>query len=114
MGYFSGVNLEATIETGKNSDDEEINVQIDAGAPFSCFVYKTSIDQFSGKMSFIKVISGTVKADLDAYNPRARERQRIGKVFRALGKKLDDVAVLLPGYTRKRKKVTRAIKQKPA
>lgn len=88
---------EATIETGKNSDDEEINVQIDAGAPFSCFVYKTSIDQFSGKMSFIKVISGTVKADLDAYNPRARERQRIGKVFRALGKKLDDVTELCAG-----------------
>ena len=33
--------------------------------PGSALVFKTTIDQFSGKLSFIKVLRGTIKGDTD-------------------------------------------------
>ncbi len=78
-------------------NDEKKEVAFDADASPSCFVFKTSIDQFSGKLSFIKVVTGEIKSDSEMYNPREQARQRIGKVYRAIGKKLVDAGSLSAG-----------------
>ena len=40
----------------------DVTVLVEEAAPLCAFVFKTVADPFVGKMSFIKVISGTIKS----------------------------------------------------
>jgi elongation factor G len=70
---------------------------IDPQGPASCFVFKTSIDQFSGKLSYVKVISGTIKADTEFVTARDKRREKLNKIYTCLGKKLEDAEELPAG-----------------
>ncbi|MFA5698588.1 MAG: elongation factor G [Sphaerochaeta sp.] len=63
----------------------------------AALVFKTTIDQFSGKLSFVKVLRGTLKGDTDLTNPAINKRERPGKVYRMVGKKLNEVSELAAG-----------------
>ena len=71
-------------------------VVYDSSADFSGFVYKTSIDKFSGKISYVKVVSGSLKSG-DVYNTRLDKKERISKVFHINGKNLKEVPELIAG-----------------
>ena len=80
--------------------DEEGNIEripIKPDAPVAAYCFKTTIDQFSGKLSFIKVIQGRVASDVDLYNPDVKKKERPSKVYRALGKKLIETDTLEAG-----------------
>lgn len=55
-------------------------------APVSAFVFKTSIDPHAGRTSFVRVLSGTLKADSSLLNSVTGNAERIGKVFNVVGK----------------------------
>ena len=80
-----------------NQDGTEREVEMDPAASPSLFVFKTSIDQFSGKLSYIKVITGVIKPDTELYNTREGKKEKIGKIFTALGKKLEEAKELSAG-----------------
>lgn len=54
------------------------------------FVFKTVSDQF-GKYSFIKVVSGTITADLTLRNLRASSNDKLGRMYTMCGKKSTEV-----------------------
>ncbi|MCL2791498.1 MAG: elongation factor G [Spirochaetaceae bacterium] len=81
----------------KKDDGTEREITIDSSASPSLFVFKTSIDQFSGKLSYIKVITGVIKTDTELYNPRESKKEKVGKIFTTLGKKLEEVKELSAG-----------------
>ncbi|RKX77594.1 MAG: elongation factor G [Spirochaetes bacterium] len=85
------------VEHGKNQTDEEVTVNISTDGLPSGFVFKTSIDQFAGKLSFIKVITGKFHPDMDIYNPREQKKERISKVFTAQGRKLEELKEIVAG-----------------
>lgn len=64
---------------------------------FSAIVFKTTMDQFSGKLSHIKVITGKAEANMETYTPREDRKFKIGKLFKAEGKKLMEVKSLQAG-----------------
>ncbi|MDR0315952.1 MAG: elongation factor G [Treponema sp.] len=70
---------------------------IDPDKPLSALVIKTTYDQFSGKLSWIKVISGKLAADAEAYNVSESKKERIGKLYTCQGKKLEEVRELCAG-----------------
>ncbi|MBN2441714.1 MAG: elongation factor G [Spirochaetales bacterium] len=78
-------------------DNSEIMIKVDPNSPCSCFVFKTSIDQFSGKLSFIKVISGSVSSDSELINAQVDKKEKITKLFTCQGKKLEDTHTLVAG-----------------
>ncbi|MDR2470868.1 MAG: GTP-binding protein, partial [Treponema sp.] len=80
-----------------SSNGAEIKVPIDPAKPFSALVIKTSYDQFSGKLSWVKVISGTLAADSEAQNVSENKKERIGKLYVCQGKKLEEVKELAAG-----------------
>jgi elongation factor G len=55
---------------------------------FSAFVFKTAIDQFAGRLSYVKVLSGKLTHGSDAFVPRLGKAARLGKLYLAQGKKL--------------------------
>jgi elongation factor G len=84
-------------DRGTGTDGAEIDVAIDPGKPLSALVIKTSYDQFSGKLSWIKVISGKLQADSEAFNVSENKKERIGKLYVCQGKKLEEVKELFAG-----------------
>ena len=66
-------------------------------APLSAQVFKTIVDPFIGKQSFIKVVSGKVTANSSVYNVRTGEMEKIGKIYYLIGKKQRETQVLSAG-----------------
>ncbi len=64
---------------------------------FSALVFKTLYDQFAGKLSYVKVVTGKLTPESEAFNPRTGKKERIGKIFIAEGKNLTDVTELSAG-----------------
>ena len=69
----------------------------DASAPFSAQVFKTVADPFVGKLSLLKVYSGTLTSDLSLYNPTSERNEKAGTVSTMRGKKLTTVDKLIAG-----------------
>jgi elongation factor G len=65
--------------------------------PFSGFVFKTIVDPFAGKLSLFRVLSGKVAADSTVLNVNKDSRERLGHLFRLLGKKQNQVGHAIPG-----------------
>lgn len=55
--------------------------------PFSAVVFKTLIDPFIGRLSYMRVYSGTLEADTALYNSTRQVRERGGHLFSIFGKK---------------------------
>ena len=70
---------------------ELVEIPYEDNAPLSAFVFKTVADPFVGKMSYIKIVSGTLKANTEYYNSTADAAEKIGKLYTLLGKKQTEV-----------------------
>jgi elongation factor G len=79
---------EGTPKDGKKPRSEEIiNRKSTESEPFSALVFKTLADPFAGKLSIIKVISGTVDADSTVYNSTKDTKEKLGSLYIMEGKK---------------------------
>jgi elongation factor G len=81
---------EGVTETALDADGNEVPQPITSDAPFSGVIFKTTIDQFSGKLSFIKVVTGTLSGDSELVVTRDQNKEKVSKVFTVVGKKLED------------------------
>ena len=72
-------------------------VPISPDGDVKVFTFKTNIDQFSGKLSFWKCITGTVAADMELMNSREGKKEKITKLYTAVGKKLIDLKEIVAG-----------------
>ena len=60
-------------------------------------VFKTTADPFVGRLSFIKVLSGTLGPDANPYNVQRRTTERLGHLFLQRGKEQIEVPELVAG-----------------
>ncbi len=58
--------------------------------PFSALVFKIMTDKHRGKLSYIRVYSGSVKAGSYVYNSTQKKRQRIGRIFQVHANRIED------------------------
>ncbi len=63
----------------------------------TAFVFKTMVDPFIGKYSFIKVMSGVIKSDDVLINTNKNEEEKIGKLYTLQGSKPIEVDELHAG-----------------
>jgi len=73
-----------------NGETAEV-ISCDANAPLVAYVFKTVADPFVGKLSYVKVLSGTFKAESAVIIARTGEPERLGKLISVKGKKQTDV-----------------------
>ena len=88
---------EHALETAAGTDGKTAAVKVSSDGTMSALVVKTASDQFSGRLSYIKVINGTFNADSEVYNIREARKEKVGKLYRCLGKKLEEVKALCAG-----------------
>ncbi len=72
-------------------------IAVDPAKPFSGMVFKTQIDQFSGRLSFIKVITGKLAPDMEIVVARDGKKEKVGKLYVAMGKKLEETKEIVAG-----------------
>ena len=58
----------------------------DSNAPLAALVFKTTSDPFVGRMSFVRVFSGVIKADSSVYNASRDEVEKVGTICTLRGK----------------------------
>ena len=63
----------------------------------SAYVFKTMVDPFIGKYSFIKVCSGVLKGDDTLYNGDSDAKAKLGKIYTMVGNKPTEVSELFAG-----------------
>ncbi len=87
------------LEVAIGAEGSESTVKINPDGPMTALVVKTSSDQFSGRLSYIKVVTGTLSADTDVFNISENRKEKIGKLYRSTGKKLEEIKSLAAGDT---------------
>ncbi|MCQ2450196.1 MAG: elongation factor G, partial [Clostridia bacterium] len=60
-------------------------------------IFKTIADPFVGKLSYFRVLSGTVKGDMRLKNNRTGNEERLSKVMLLKGGKQEDIAAISAG-----------------
>lgn len=63
----------------------------------SSYVFKTMVDPFIGKYSFVKVCSGVLKGDDTLYNGDSDAEAKLGKIYTMVGNKPTEVSELFAG-----------------
>lgn len=76
---------------------EPLERQPDPADAFSGLVFKTTVDPFAGKLSIVRVLSGTLHADSTVLNVNKDAKERLGHVFQFAGKKQTQVQQAIPG-----------------
>ncbi|MBU0989108.1 MAG: elongation factor G, partial [Proteobacteria bacterium] len=66
-------------------------------APFSALVFKTVADPFAGKLTLLRVFSGTVESDSMVYNANKEVKEKFGQILIMEGKKQQPIEMVGPG-----------------
>jgi elongation factor G len=73
--------------TGQGANGEEATRAATAEAPFSGVIFKTIIDPFVGRLSYVRIYSGSLQADSLLYNATRHIKEKSGHLYQLLGKK---------------------------
>ena len=90
---FKNIGLHTTFDMVRDylpapKDNKKINPD---KKEFVCQAFKTVIDSFLGKVSYVKILSGELKPDSDIYNINKRIKGRVGKISTMVINKLEEL-----------------------
>ena len=78
--------LEAGSVIGTSASGDEVARRIDPNEKLSAFVFKTLADPFVGKLSYVRVYSGTLHHNSQLFDAAKGETERVGQIFFLRGK----------------------------
>jgi len=76
----SPIDLPPTIDASADSNKELIHQPSD-DAPLAALAFKVQADRHMGKLTYVRVYSGVVKASAQVYNSTRDKMQRVGRLF---------------------------------
>ncbi|NCU28756.1 MAG: elongation factor G [Candidatus Moranbacteria bacterium] len=85
---IKGINPDNGDEMERHASDEE---------PFSALAFKVATDPFVGQLIFFRVYSGSLSAGSYVYNPRTRNKERIGRILRMHANDREEVKKVFAG-----------------
>ncbi|MGN0194920.1 MAG: elongation factor G [Candidatus Cryptobacteroides sp.] len=95
--------MEFTINVG-SSPEGKVARTIDGGelpcssnGPVSIFIYKTTVEQHLGDVSYFKVMSGVLKEGMDLVNPETGNSERLSAIYAVAGAKKEKVSEISAG-----------------
>jgi len=65
---------------------ETETLSFDSSGPLAAYVFKTAADPYVGKLTYVRVYSGTLRSNTHAYNSRAGVEERLGQIVMLRGK----------------------------
>lgn len=94
--YFPSYAEKGTV-TAYDKDDKEVILETNENEVFSALVFKTIVDPFVGKISYIKVMSGVLTSDSQIYNANKAQAEKINQIYIIKGKNQIAVGKLFTG-----------------
>ena len=94
--YFPCYAEKGTV-TAKDDNGNEIVLETNEHEAFSGLVYKSIVDPFVGKISYLKVMSGVLSSDSQVYNTKKDQMEKISQIFCVKGKNQIAVGKLFTG-----------------
>ncbi len=88
MPAITGINPKSEAEETRAADEK---------APFAALAFKIATDPFVGKLTFIKVYSGTLKAGETVYNVSSGKRERVSKILQMHSNKQQPLEIVSAG-----------------
>ena len=80
-------NVRGSIKTFDTADkSKEIEIKLNEDESFVGLVFKTVIDQFAGKISYIRVFSGNLKSEQEVLNSTKDRKEKLSKLYIPFGK----------------------------
>jgi elongation factor G len=83
--------------TAKKADSTEVALTPDPAGPLAAQVFKTRIDPFVQKLSFLRIFSGTLKKDDTIHASTARKPIKVAQVFKVQANETHPVDSAGPG-----------------
>lgn len=78
-------------------DGEEIELKTNEAEDFTAQVFKTIIDPFVGRISFVKVMSGVLSTDASIMNVQKEKSEKVNQIYSIQGKHQIGVGKLFTG-----------------
>lgn len=98
LDFLAKVALPPTaIDRTATKEGDTVTLKPDAAAPLAAQVFRTRVDPFVQKLSFIRVISGTLKKDDTVATPGERKGMKVGQLLKVQGEKTEPVDSAGPG-----------------
>ncbi len=79
-----------------NTDEAVVRKASDS-EPFSALAFKVATDPFVGQLIFFRVYSGSIAAGSYVYNPRTRNKERLGRILRMHANDREEVKKVYAG-----------------
>jgi elongation factor G len=92
----SPLDIPPTVGTKPNKD-EEIVREVDDNAPFSALAFKIMTDPYVGKLTYLRVYSGTLEKGGTVENTTKGKKERIGRLLQMHANSRQDVDVVRTG-----------------
>lgn len=84
-------------EVGTRSASDGNEVAPDPNGPFLAQVFKATADPFVGRLTYFRVIRGSLAGQAHVYNVNRREEERVGNWLSVQGKDTEPLAKIGPG-----------------
>ena len=82
---------------GRSPSGDEVARKADPADKLSAFVFKTLADPFVGKLSYVRVYSGTLHHNGPVYDATKGEAERVGQIFFQRGKEQETTDSVVAG-----------------
>ncbi|MFP4381109.1 MAG: elongation factor G [Candidatus Sumerlaeia bacterium] len=81
----------------KLKGEEDKMQKVDPDGPFSAFVFRTVSDDFAGRLTFFKVMTGQMTAAMPLHNNTKDAGEKVSHILTVVGKKQEEVAHINAG-----------------
>ena len=95
--YLPAPSEEPAVIAHDPKTNDPIAVPPDPDGPLLVRVFKTTADPFVGRLTYLRVLSGTLRSQAHTWNAGKAEDERIGQLLRLHGKDQEAVGELRPG-----------------
>lgn len=97
VAYFPDPTARGVVTGEKPHGGGEEKRELTPGAPLAALVWKSVADPFVGRLTYVRVLSGTLKAGTDVLDVRANKKERVGHILTMRGKNQTDLGELSAG-----------------
>lgn len=95
--YVPAFSERGTVTAKNTLNGETVQLKVSENEALSALVFKTIVDPFVGRISYIKVMSGVLSSDSTVYNSKKEKNERVAQLFLIKGKQQINTDKLVAG-----------------
>lgn len=94
---FAPSPVERGATRAQDAEGSDVELTADPAGPLAALAFKTSADPYVGKLTYLRVVSGTLTGDSQVWNANKQQQERIGQLFHLRGKTQEPTPKLVAG-----------------